>query len=646
MILLGRPAPMKKIVVAYPLELRESILSKLQELGVIDVEPLEAGKLIDEYELVKRLRDEIINLLSKAELHNIRAELYGVEAAELTIDRVKTDVNDLVTKISVIEAQINELRRQLEDLEMLKNIAARLPINLDVSAMMYEGKRISSVLFVCKKETLERLLTQPYVVAHEIYELSEDQRAVLVLIEGGGFKEYLGLLKSCGAWYPSSKFIESEEFKTTASLLNWAQSKTSRLKEKLEELEGMLREIILTYANTLGKYVLFLDNQLVKYETISRVLKYKHLEALVGWVPAEYSNKVITALQESGLPVYVELQDPSPNDNPPTLMRNKPILKFYQVITRLYGVPGYREWDPTPLIAYSFALFFALMISDVAYALLGILATLLLLDKFVENPNSVQYREFKGVLLVSNVIALIIGALSGSVFGDLLRLFGITLPAMLPSLTQPLEFIKLSLIIGLIHVNLAHILATIRSIRDRNLGNLLNELGLLIGQIFGIPYVLLIFMNYRVPLLSSLSPNALLIGSLVGVVMIIAGTVISMRALGMLMWIFQITGLLGDVLSYVRLAGVGLATLYMATSFNYMVDMIGGLFAGNHLLKVIVSLPVIFITQLLVFILAQLGAFVHSLRLCILEFLTKFYDGVGREYNPLRVIRSEVITIK
>lgn len=646
MIFLSRPAPMKKIIVAHPLGLRDQVLSKLQELGVIDVEPLELGGLATEYESIKKLRDEIISILSKAGFQNIRAELYGVEAVELTVDKVKSDVNELATKTSALETQLNELRRRLEDVEVLKNVALRLPPNFDVSAIMYEGRQISSILFVCKKESVERLLSQPYVVAHETYDVSEDQKAILAILERGRLKEYLVLLKSYGAWYPSSKLIEAENVRTLADLLNWAQSEASKLRGMLKEFEDKLVELIRAYASTLGKYVLFLDNQLAKYEAVSGIMKYKHLEALVGWVPADYSSKVVASLRESGLPIYVELQDPTPNDSPPTLMKNKPILKFYQVVTRLYGIPGYREWDPTPLIAYSFAFFFALMNSDVAYASLGILVTLLVLDKLVENPNSIQYREFKGVLLVSNFMALVVGALSGSVFGDLLQHFGITLPVVFSSFTQPLEFIKLSLIVGLVHVNIAHVLATIKSLRERNVGNLLNELGLFVGQIFGVPYILLNFMKYEVPILGSLPSHVLLLGSLAGLAMIVAGMVISMHALGMLMWIFQVTGLLGDVLSYVRLAGVGLATLYMALSFNYMVDMVIGIFAGNYLLGFLASLPVIFITQILVFVLAQLGAFVHSLRLCILEFLTKFYEGIGREYSPLKVVRSEVITIR
>jgi Archaeal/vacuolar-type H+-ATPase subunit I len=113
------------------------------------------------------------------------------------------------------------------------------------------------------------------------------------------------------------------------------------------------------------------------------------------------------------------------------------------------------------------------------------------------------------------------------------------------------------------------------------------------------------------------------------------------------MWLFQITGLLGDVLSYVRLAGVGLATYYMALIFNFIIEFASGaLIQVSPVLSYAAVIPLAVLAHLMVTVLAQLGAFVHSLRLCILEFLTKFYEGNGYEYNPLRVINRTVLVLR
>jgi len=131
--------------------------------------------------------------------------------------------------------------------------------------------------------------------------------------------------------------------------------------------------------------------------------------------------------------------------------------------------------------------------------------------------------------------------------------------------------------------------------------------------------------------------------------MLIAGKFIAYRALGALFWLFDLTGLLGDVMSYTRLAGLGLATSLLAQNFNSLAldIMVGisnmvpikliGLIMGG-----IAAVIVMFFTNLLNITFGIIGAFIHSLRLCFVEFLPKFYEGDGREFKPfmLRIERA------
>ncbi|MEM4769569.1 MAG: V-type ATPase 116kDa subunit family protein, partial [Desulfurococcaceae archaeon] len=80
-------------------------------------------------------------------------------------------------------------------------------------------------------------------------------------------------------------------------------------------------------------------------------------------------------------------------------------------------------------------------------------------------------------------------------------------------------------------------------------------------------------------------------------------------------------------------------------AFNFMVEMLYGYFGDLRILGLMVAIPLLILAHLFVLVLAQLGAFVHSLRLCMLEFLTKFYDGSGREYAPFRATRSTIILL-
>jgi V/A-type H+-transporting ATPase subunit I len=123
------------------------------------------------------------------------------------------------------------------------------------------------------------------------------------------------------------------------------------------------------------------------------------------------------------------------------------------------------------------------------------------------------------------------------------------------------------------------------------------------------------------------------------VVVIVASSIIQSRGVGAIIWLFDLTGILGDIMSYARLAGVGLATFYLASSFNMLAgvfsDMIPGIF--GLIIGVIIAIVVFVFGHSINLVLSGLTGFIHSLRLCFVEFLTKFYEGGGREYSPFKL---------
>ncbi|MEM3912794.1 MAG: V-type ATPase 116kDa subunit family protein [Desulfurococcaceae archaeon] len=646
MILLSKPTPMKKIIVASPIEYKEETIALLQEAGVVDIAQHEPSKITSEYEALVKLREEISDLLSKVKNIHVKAELTALELSSLTVDKVKADINAIRLRVNKMDSELNSLRKIEEEARYFINVISKFPDDVNPKEFFYVGKRVSSLLVTCRRENVDTIITHPAVKSYSIYNVSEEITAMILYVESENVNRFLEVLKTTGAWYPSGKILEYiEKASSLVELKEILQKELGDIHSKVAVLEKELENYIKDHLQLLGKYLLYVENTLRRYIAISTTQDLKHVIVLTGWIPLHHSKELSSFLAKADIPLYFEIRDPEPNDTPPTLMENKPVLRFFQVITRLYGIPGYHEWDPTPIIAYSFALFFGLMNADAGYALVGVLATLLILDRLVVDTESQPYKEFKGTLLVSNMIALILGFLSGTVFGDFLQRLGINLPVVLTAVITPLDFIKLSLVIGLIHVNIAHVLATVKFIKERKLGELLIEIGLFISQLFGIPYLLKMFFKYNVPLLSNIQMDILLYLSFAGVFLIIIGSFLTMRALGFLMWIFQITGVLGDVLSYVRLAGVGLATYYMASIFNFMLSMLMNYFASFHLLiGIALTIPLLFLAHLVVFMLAELGAFIHSLRLCMLEFLTKFYEGNGYEYNPFRIVGKLTIT--
>jgi len=218
--------------------------------------------------------------------------------------------------------------------------------------------------------------------------------------------------------------------------------------------------------------------------------------------------------------------------------------------------------------------------------------------------------------------------------------------------SNPIKFLVLVIIIGLIHVNISHILVLIKAVKEKEIGTILEETGLFIAQIFGIPYVLYTMLDTPVPGIPEDMYTYFLYGALAGVLIIIIGSVKNLGFLGGLMWLFSLTGLLGDVLSYSRLAGVGMATIYLAASFNKMTLMAYNGLAGTlsptagMIIGTVVALIIAFFGHLLTTALSALGGFVHSLRLCFVEFLSKFYEGTGYPFEPFKVIIKKNIVIE
>jgi len=222
-------------------------------------------------------------------------------------------------------------------------------------------------------------------------------------------------------------------------------------------------------------------------------------------------------------------------------------------------------------------------------------------------------------------------------------------PALI-NLSDPMFFLVLALVIGLVHINLGHVLSVIVGIKVRDLGRVLSGVGLIISEIFGIPYVLHEFLHYDLLPLSSEIYVFMLYASLAGVLVMIVGTIKSLGSVGLFMWIFNITGLLGDVLSYSRIAGLGIATYVMAVNFNKLSLSVYEYFSSlaplvGGVLGLVLMLVVAIFMNMFNIVFGTIGGFVHSMRLCFVEFLPKWYDGNGREFTPFTLKIEKHVTL-
>lgn len=433
-----------------------------------------------------------------------------------------------------------------------------------------------------------------------------------------------------------------DEDLTLRDFLEITNGKIRSLEEELtrlrEELQSKAREDLNRL--TLLREALSAENE--RLSVLEKACEAKYVTLIEGWIPENNTESVISEVKENIDYVFIDTRQPEEPEEPPTKLKNLVGIKPFQTVVNLFATPKYREWDPSPIIAYSFALFFGLMVGDVIYALGIILLGKYFLAKLVDDPQSESFKLFQRLLYTCAGVALVIGLLSGSYLGNIYEFFGIGSLALVEGVQQtlqdPILFIVLALGIGFIHVNIGHVLALIKGVKERQKGLVITKIGLFLLQL-GIPSIIHSLLQVDTPFFTEQIYSILIYVMGVGVIVIIAGNIIQSGGLGMISGIFDLTGILGDIMSYTRLAGVGLATFYLASSFNALAELFYNMIPGvaGAIIGGLIGIGILIFGHTLNLVLGVITAFIHSLRLCFVEFLFKFYEGGGREYSPFKL---------
>jgi len=650
-LIVNTPDPMTKVRVVTTKDYSTKTLKTLHAAGVLHVEESEELKPVDK-EAIERERREISELLTsindilaympKGERVSLREDVEVIYTRPL--DEIGSEVRLLCTKLSNMHQIAAKLSEEVKELTELSKYLGSLGQRADIRLrdLNFSGSYLFSRVFAFPNELFETLYTKlkDYLletivstVENEtvLYAIAkvEDQETIESAVRDGGVK----------ILHIPEKDLTVREF------LELADDRINSFKEELTKLHA---EIESKTRENLEELVLFreaLSAETERLTVLAKACEARYVTLIEGWIPENNIEATISELKESVDYVFVDTRKPEQAEEPPTKMRNLTPLRPFEVIVNLFSTPKYKEWDPTPIIAYSFAIFFGLMLGDVVYAALIILFANRGLHLFVDEPESEGVKLFQRILYISGGIALVIGVLTGTYLGNFYTFFGVESLALSRGLQEmyldPMLFIAVSLIIGLVHVNIAYLLALVRGIKERQKAAVLNKSGLFILQVGAIPWILHAILRVDIPLLTEQIYSILLYVAILGIVFIVVSSFIERGTfLGSIFWLFDVTGLLGDVMSYARLAGVGLATYYLAYCFNLMATLLSGMIPAGTVQLIagtLIFIVVLLVGHLLNLALSGITCFVHSLRLCFVEFLFKFYEGGGRAYSPFRL---------
>ena len=410
-----------------------------------------------------------------------------------------------------------------------------------------------------------------------------------------------------------------------------AQADTS-LKELAAEKESCV-EYIIGEAVHRDELKLAADRVSVRISLAEAADKLYGTDSVVvmeGWFPEEREPELSEVFERFGC--AWEALEPTEEEYPdvPVKLKNNKFTNALNMVTNMYSLPAYGSLDPNPLMAPFFILFYGLMMADMGYGLIMVIAAVVAMKRIRPRAGTLSFCQ---LLLYCGISTFVMGAVTGGFFGDALEKIGAIIGkpegwGALPCLFSPLKDTMYVLVgamgLGLVHLNTGMVINAVKKIRRGQVADAVWEEGSLWVMLVGI--ILCVFKIGNV----SGVPVVLVIGI---VMLFYGGSRGSKGILGKLGSIFgtfynTATGWFGDILSYSRIMALMLAGSVIATVFNTI-----GAIANN-----LVFFFVIFIIgHSLNFALNLLGCYIHDLRLQCLEYFGKFYEDGGRPFNPLTV---------
>ena len=427
--------------------------------------------------------------------------------------------------------------------------------------------------------------------------------------------------------------IDAEKYHFPSMSKSEITAQIEELKNKVEEIRQYLSEVSADAIAKLNDYKIAVkdDADFYKVSEAASKLADDKIMMLEGWVPTEIEKDTISWLSERE--IYFEATEPEKNvDNPPIKLKNRRFARLFEMIGNMYSIPTYWELDMTPFFAPFFVMFFGFCMGDLGYgALICIITLALILSKKLKGMSDILWLGF-----FLGFGTVIMGTISGTFFGvPLLEVEGIPIVDKLKGIMfQPdgiYSAFYVSLIIGVFQILFGMCLKIINQIKLFGFGAAVSTIGWVILLLGGI--VTFLIDGIGIPFYACLGVGAVLIYLLNGP---LNSFVAPLKNIGSGLWdtYNMATGLLGDVLSYIRLFALGLSGSILGLVFN---DLAMNMKPDIPVLGTIVMLLILVFGHTMNIALSALSAFVHPMRLTFVEFYKNSgFVGGAKQYEPFK----------
>jgi len=635
--------PMQKVAIFGHQDHKEQILTQLHRIELLQITSTNLGE------------KEVVSATYEAELGELKA---AIDFLDHYSGKKKTFIETLVPPKEPVAEDLlfatfrefdwRETIKRIKDLEAeiinLKNLENKLKeeinllfpwtsLNIPLNQLTC-GKNICLSAGTCKLKELANLRQklEKFSSAVEVEEVSATKEKIYLLIFylSSEEKTISDLLSKSGfekVLLPLSERTPQKEVMHLQKILHDTKESQKRLLEEVSALLKHREKLTYVYDYLYQKYL--------EQQAQENIRNTKKVFILSGWVPKKHLEKL--KIEISKITPLCEVQPilAASDEVPPTLIENPKTFYPFELITRIFGLPGQRELDPTIALSFFYLLFFAVCLSDVGYGIILAAVSFYLLKKLTLPEGG---KKLLLLLFWGGIATVFVGIFTGSYFGMDLN----TLPApfsqmfkklqIIDPIKNPLQVLIISLALGVIQNLFGILLAFWQKIKNREYLEAFLDQALWFYFLSSLVFWL-ICQVLSSPL-TSLSMRATLVGAFLLVITQGRSEAnLPKKIISGVLSLYRTTSYLGDTLSYSRL----LALMMTTSIIGMVVNILAGLTKNSiPYLGYVIMIAILLVGHAFNLVVSVLGAFIHAARLQLVEFFGKFYEGSGKEFRPLR----------
>ncbi len=425
--------------------------------------------------------------------------------------------------------------------------------------------------------------------------------------------------------------VPAEEVRAPEKPLSQLLAEKETCEQEIEDLQNLFDKHASQSRDAIDKYWKQMTES-VHFDTAimhTRAEAEEKVMLLEGWVPENIKGELNAFLDEHHI-VHIE-QKPELDEKVPIKLRNNRFAKLFEPIGEFYELPNHRELDLVPFFAPFYMMFFGFCLGDAGYGLLIILAAAI---------AKLKVPAYKPILTLAQYLGLatvVFGILTGTIFGINL------IEAEIPWLEQykkfmlePSQLFNLAIIMGVVQILFGMVVKVMNITRTFGFIYSLSTIGWLLlliggGALYGLNSQEMIAEGtYKIALYSLLAVSGLLIF----IINHPKRNILMNFGLGIWDTYGMLTGLLGDLLSYLRLFALGVSSAILGMVFNSMAVSMA---PDNIILGPLVMILILVFGHGITLFMSALGAFVHPIRLTFVEFYKNAgFTGGGKKYQPFK----------